>query len=96
LVEPEPFLVLPSNQHTLKGTTRTISGSTKQPAHPEGRTRTISGPTKQPAHPEDEDRVSRRNVRKHSQVDTDVCQGKFHLKEEIVVEKQFGKYQQVI
>jgi hypothetical protein len=60
------------------------------------RTRTISGFTKHITHPEDEDGVNRRNVRKPSHVDAGVCPGKFHLKEEIVLEKQFGKYQQPI
>jgi hypothetical protein len=61
-----------------------------------GRIRIISGSTKHPAHPEDEDGVSRRNVGTPSYVDAAVCPRKFHLKEEIVVEKQFGKYQQPV
>jgi hypothetical protein len=61
-----------------------------------GRTRIISGSTKHPAHSEDENGDSFRNVGKPSHVDAAVCQGKFHLKEEIFVKKQFGKCQQTI
>ena len=56
-----------------------------------GRTRIISGSTKHPAHPEDENGVSCQNVGKPSHVDAAVCQGKFHLKDEIFCGEEVRK-----